>query len=56
METYEHLERARAAGATIYGISRDGTLHVVGTADLQPEYRCPPERYVALVPWKEGGA
>ena len=50
-DEYAHLESARLAGATIYGIADDGTLHVVGKGALKPQYICAPDRYLALVPY-----
>jgi len=43
--TIDRLETARLAGATIYGIADDGSIHKVGDRDQKPEYSCPPDRY-----------
>jgi hypothetical protein len=59
MNEYAEFERARLAGAIIYGIEPDGRRHIVGTLDLVPQYTCPPSRYEAMVPFAlvdNGGA
>lgn len=46
-DEYEHLKASLADGAWIYGIEQDGKLHRIEN----PGWSCPPDRYIALVPF-----
>lgn len=46
MDPYATLKAAHAAGAWILGINHNGEYHRI----LDPEWSCPADRYIAVVP------